>query len=570
MKRLLPLVPLALVLLAHAAQLPPAWRGERYFGHDLARCDSHLLGEALAGAARDLTDGCDTLPSQRMAWDTLSRLREAWADRSSIAGFLASDLWSATVEARALNFLDFSLFVWPARLLLPLGPALLVLHLGPILLATAAGYAFGRSTGASAPASFAGALVAGTSGAVIEASQRGQYPQALSLAAFFLYFAGIERLRSGERGGTLAAGAGLAISALLYWQNPLILAVGTGAWLLGRRPDRRILARGALAVTAAAVVCLPAAWPVLAAAGTEEKVQLLAWGTPFPTDATDTRRLADLVDEVPWTVAVSPSRGWLLPVLPLLPLALTGASPGRVATWLVAGVLILGPLPMVPEWLGTTDAGTLGGVWRRENPVYTFIYQWLPTASRMRHPLRYGLLLTVALAAMTVAGTERWRENRSRLVTIALVAAAAWAILAGPWPLRSSPLPTALLAAVEPCEEFVLAAPPPDDRQRNGVRRLEALTWKPAYPVDESRSGGVGEPTAFHRARSSTVVTDLAVALRGDPGAIGAGTCVLLDPAWLAPEERSPTRRRLARTFGEAKPEVTLSPEGGEVEIYRR
>lgn len=561
---------LALVLLAHAPSLPGALRGESFYGHDLENCDSHL-GPPLDRAARDLTDGCDTLPSQRMAWDTLTRVQEAWQARHSTGGFLFREVWQATVEARALNLLDFFLAVWPARLLLPLGPALALLHLGPVLLATAAGFAYGRLAGASRLACVAGALVAGTSGAVIECCLRGQYPQALSLPTFLVYFAGIQRLRAGEAGGVRLTTGGLAASALLYWQNPLILLLGTTAWLAaGPWPDRRAWRRAAIAVGIAAVVCLPAAWPVLRALGAEEKVDLVAWGTPFPAGSEDTRQLADLVDEVPWTVALSPSLGWLLPALPLLPLAFAGRLPRWIAVWALAGLLILGPLPAVPEWLGTTDADTLGGVWRRENPVYTLVYQWVPSASRMRHPLRYGLLLAVALVALTVRGTDLWGEKRPRLAGWLVAAGAAWAVLVGPWPLRSSPLPADLLAAIAPCDEFLLAAPASGDRQRNAIHRLEALAWKPAYPVDESRAGGVGAPTGQQRARSAERVADLAAALRGDPGAVGAGTCVLYDPDWLPPEEQRLVHRRLPRAFGEVRASVALSPQTGKVEIYRR
>ncbi len=327
-----PLLPWLPPLAAGLAQLGVArasWGGERYPGFP--------------------TLASDTLNAQKLSLDTLAAIRAAWDRAEGISGaahFLAVDLWRAAVESRALNWLDMALLTWPLRSALPIGQALTIQAVALVVLAAVGGQLFARALGAGPGGRAAAGAVAGGAGVAVTSAGVGQGPQA--------------RIAP----GAALAGGGLALAALLYWQAALILAVGWSLFAAGaqlaqlRSPEpRRLrwLVRSGLAGLAGALACLPAAWPLLGVAGDEPLLEVLPWGTPFPrpwTQAwTDYPRAGQaLYDSVPAGRLLSPTRGWLAPAAPLLPLLWLGVR-GRwraAAPWLallLCAGLVLGPLP---------------------------------------------------------------------------------------------------------------------------------------------------------------------------------------------------------------------------------
>jgi hypothetical protein len=431
-------------------------------------------------------------------------------------------------------------------------------------LAGVAGVGFAWAIGTSPLAGLAAGVVAGSSGVVVESVLRGQYPQA-SLPAALALFAGLVRMSRGQRGGTALCVAGAAAAALFYWQNVLVLGAGVALFGLGTRaagPFAPGTARRlTIAVAITTVVCLPAALPVLAtlARGAEEKLAIAPWGTPFPADTRDPRDLVDLIDEVPWFVLLSPRGGWL-PVLPLLPAAIYGLRGRAGVGWgllAVAGLLLtLGPLPVVPAGFGGHVVAGYGALPRVGNPVYDFVYQWVPTASRMRHPMRWATLLAVAMTAVTARGVDGLRARWPDHALLAVATALAWVGFVGPWPLRESPFPGDTIAALAGCTAIVLPAEPPGDRERDDVRRLEGLLWVPRTPSDDHGNGGTGAPSATMAAADVAREAALAAALDGEPADLG-GACVLFEPQWVGSDGLA-VRQRLLAAFG--APVATLVP----------
>ncbi|MDP2312689.1 MAG: hypothetical protein Q8P41_07275 [Pseudomonadota bacterium] len=553
---------LATLFASQAGSVQRAWVGESVLGHRFDRCQAHLAADPVvpgvplaANAPQRVGEGCDTIYSLRIGWDAWRRARTAWEQRTSVASFVFVDYWQVAVEARALNVLDLVLFMWPARLLLPPAAALTVMHLGLVVLAGLSGVLFARLLRLSPLAGLAAGLVTASSGVVLESLQRGQYPQA-TLVGTLLFFPGLVRILRGERGGVALAALGAALSCLLYWQNALVLGVGAvllvagtrvGGPFVPRAPLRLLMAAGAVVL-----LCLPGALPVVQTilAGTESKLAVIPWGTPFPLDAA-LPDYDDLLDEVPWYLLLSPRAGWI-PVLPLLPLAAIGVWRRDRLGWallIVVGLaLSLGPLPVLPGDLGTRVVEGYGSGERGANPVYLFVYQWLPTASRMRHPIRWSALLVVGMAACTAYGIDRLRARFPDHALLAVVAGLGWAAFVGPWPLRERPFPQDLVDATATCSAIVLPSRPNGPVELDDVHRLEGLLWLPRAPEEGNGTGGVGRSTEASTSWSRETMFKLSTALNGDPTALG-DACVIYEPRWVGPNATT-VRAQLVRTYG--------------------
>jgi hypothetical protein len=553
----------AALLLSHAPSLPAAWRGAVVYAHPFDLCDSHFaLRAAPTPEAYNGAGSCDTIYSLRMGWDGWRRAADAWGGDGSILAFFAYNLWAVSVDARALNVLDLVLFVWPARLLFDPAAALVVLNLGLVALGALAGVLVARLMGQSALAGLAAGVVIGGSGVVSEHILRGQYPQAVLLGAV-LFLVGLQRCYQDQRGGVWLAGGGAALAALLYWQNAVILGLGGIVLLVGLRADdrpapgtvRRLVLGGLLSLLLAA----PAAVPVLEAmaAGTEAKMELLPWGTAFPAWNEPDAVLLDLIDEVPWFELLSPRSGFL-PALPLLPIAIYGLWRRRHAAWLglvVLGlVLALGPFPPVPELFDGKTLLPWGDVPRREHPIYQWVYQWVPTASRQRHPMRWLGLSTIGFAVATAWGVDALRTRWPRLIPGVVVGALAWVALVGPWPLRQSPFPQDVVDAFAGCEAIVLDRVPIGEREVDDLQRLEGLLWLPRAPVQSQGTGGTGKPTEAFRtwARAHEgALQRLMVGgkVRREDLESLRGSCVVQEASW-SPEGHDQRRQALDANLG--------------------
>ena len=561
---------LATLLATHAPSLPGAVRGDIAYSYSFDLCEGHFVSEAAPAKreGRPSAEGCDTPYSQRMGWDGWRRAAEAWRARESTLGFLFVDLWHVATDARALNVVDLMVFMWPARLLFEPAAGLAALHLGLVALAVASGVVFARTLGASALAGAAAGIVVGGSGLVLESVQRGQYPQAV-LAGALLFFAGLVRIVHGERHGVLLAAGGSGVAALLYWQNGLILGVGAVLFLVGSRlagpfaagTFRRLVAGAALAVA----VCLVPAAPVIETMvkGEEMKVKVEPLGTPFPIGSTNSDDFVDLIDEVPYFILFSPAEGWI-PALPLLPLALVGVARRERVGWALLAVfgatMALGPLPALPDGIGGGVIPGYGAMNRTENPAYPAVYQWVPTASRQRHPMRWATLLLVGMAAATAFGVDRARKKWPDHTLVAVVAGAGWVAWVGPWPLREADFPQEVVDALGSFEALVLPRVPGGERDLDDVHRLEGLLWVPRAPARSRGTTGVGGPTPEMRTWSKSVEEALAARLGGaappaeDPL---AGTCVIFEKSWFD-QDGDRIRASLVRTFGD--PAFALAP----------
>ncbi len=538
-----------------------------------------LRGVAVPGAPLD--DG-DTLYSLRLADDAWGWLRAAGS---------LSDVLAMPVRARVLNALDLVVAVWPARALAELvgaAPALAALHVGLVMAAGAAGAVYARALGTGVAGAAVGGIVAGASGMVLAVVGVGQYPQGLVLFPL-LWFAGVARTWRGEGGGVALAVVGGAGSLLAYWLFAPILALGTAvlaaaAWTVAWGVGPRV-GRGALVIGAGvAASVLPWALPVLGAA--ETKVASVPWGTPFHAAAFWPDAAAHVVGEVPLATLLSPAAGWL-PALPLLFAAALGV---RRATWpwlalvLVGAVLALGPLPMVPG-LGAPVPGLLEAVpavpgWmdpavlshaeRVDNLPYQVVYQWLPGASRMRHPLRWGVLLLAGLVPLVAFGVDRV-ARRARWPLVA--AGAAWALIVGPWPLPSAAFPGDVVRALDGCAEVLYPALP---RTTGGtmerVTRLDGLHGRPRYPRRFDPRGGVGDPPPDVVVTSGEREAMLLRVAMGDTAGLAAGACLVVDPVVTLDADvvTAALTTALGAPVTVAFPAHTVDPVGpGELRVWR-
>jgi hypothetical protein len=573
----LALAVVAVVLAVHAQGLVASLRGNALFGHPLGTCDSHLLGPEHLGARRpDIVDACDLPYSHRIALDALDRIGDRW-DTLSLPAFLLRAPWEVAVESRAMNVLDFVLFLWPAHALFDSPGAIAVVHVGLVALAAVGAFAFARVLNVSTVGALGAALVCGTAGPVLECLARGQYPQAASAVPFLLYFLGLAWIVGGRRpgvrpsvvrrAGVVPAAVGMALAALFYWQNALVLGLGTLVFIVaagprtawaGRRP---LLAAAALTV----VLCLPALVPLLTvlAEGADDKLRLLPWGTSYASQLATGAVPGDLLDEVPWFVALDPSRGWALPLMPLLPAAFLGFRRRGSRPWLAlalfGAVMALGPLPVVPTWLGGIVLPEFGPLPRRENHLYTLIYQWVPSASRMRHPLRYALLASVGLTWAVAHGLPRLESWRRGAGVVSVGAALAWAVAFGPWPAAHHPFPRPVLEALDDCRVLVLLGTPAQEAHRDQVLRLAGLTWHPVWPVDiQIGIRGAARPDARQTALSGAISGALAMRLQGGAAALPEGACVVFNPAWNVDPDTAWSR--LNQAFG--PPVATVDIDG--------
>ncbi len=545
-----PLLPALGLLLAHLPGLSRAWSGQASFG-----CDGAL-------------DRCDTLYTLELAYGALQRVSESWAAVEGPAGalgFLFSGLWRTAVEARVLNLLDLILVVWPLRATLPVGPTLVVAHLALLLAAVLAGALFARALGCGPLGSSAGALVVGSSGLVLHSATQGHFAQAL-IAPSLLLLAGLVRLWRGRRWGlTLTVGAA-TVALLLYWQNALLLGLGAlllaaGALLAGWPRSRSLPVGLALAALGTVLLLLPAALPVLdgMATASDAKLAVEPWGSPFllPGQPGWEHRSASayaLLDAVGWRALLSPRSGWLLPALPLLPALALGAWDRRTLPWTLllgfAALMMLGPLPPWPAWLGGEVHELHDAVPRAANPLYIAVHRWVPSASRMHHALRWGVLATAAVAALAALGLERLAARRPPLAWGLLAAGVAWAAIAGPWPLKLHAFPGDVERATADCGAIWLA-PSRLDRSLGRVPGepylLQGVAWRRFYPVTWDSTQGRPPPTVAEAAASQRAEASIQALIAGHPPPepLPPRTCLLVDRgASLVPAEALGARLR--------------------------
>ena len=542
------------LLLAHAPSLPSAIRGESIYAYAFDQCTGQFSNVAAPSSPETaITDGCDAVLTQRMSWEGWRRFRDAWEARRTLGSFLLTDIWQVALDARTLTILDLILFVWPTRLWLPAAQSMALLHLGLVALSAAGGVGFARSLRVSTTAGIAAGLTAATSAVVLEAVLRGQYPQAC-LPASLAFFAGLVRLARGERYGVALTTAGASLATMLYWQAVVVLGLGAvlfGAALRWSGPfARSTFPRLGVVIVLCTIICLPPAFPVLMAMvnGTESKFVMVPLGTPFPDITSDPKGMTDLIDEVPWFVLLSPKAGWL-PVLPLLPAVVLGLRGRTGAAWSLIAIfgagMALGPLPVVP-WSGYVVEG-YSTLERGSNWLYNAVYMWVPTASRMLHPMRWAMLLSVAMTAATAVGFDRLRDRWPKLALPMLGAAFGWAMLVGPWPLLHTPFPRATVDAFEGCTDIIIAGELPymsgyefgaadSALVHDDVHRLEGLLWVDRSPLDHFMSRGpVGEATVKMQQLNLTRSAQINAALAGDPTAAAAlsGACVIYESDWI-------------------------------------
>ena len=523
---------------AALAQLPvvfACWSGERYPGFPTLRSD--------------------TLNARKLALDTWLTLAERWQDAEGpggVAAFLARDLWQVPVDSRALNLLDMALVVWPAQAIAG-QRAVLLQSVLLVVLAAVGGQLFARALGAGPAGRAAAGLVAGTSGLTLTTAALGQIPQAITAPAL-LSLAGLWRISEGRRGGVPLAAVGLALTALLYWQGALVLGLG---WLLfalgglagrGPRAVARALPAAAAAGAVGALLVAPAAWPVLTAMGSEPLLDTLPYGTPFPTPGTPEwvawpRAEQTLYDAIALPQLLSPLRGWLVPALALLPAVVLGAW-GRwraAAPWLallLVALLVVGPYPAL------TDERSL------TNPIYDAAFRWLPTASRMHHPMRWAVPMIAGLAALAAVGMDRIGAARPRLAAGLLAAGALQAAAIGPWPLTTSPWPGGVARALSDCE--VIYFPSAFDAQwlDHARAHTSGLAWRPGRPPPTHADLPFALPSGEAAEAVRAEKRDLRRLLSGKlPAALAPGGCVVLD-AGVQGVGRQRAGRRLEDAFG--------------------
>lgn len=541
--RLAFLLPVVALVYAHARGLGPAWRGEAWFGGNLLE---------------DRVDLLHTLAFWGPTWD---RLGEAW--QAGPLRFFWSGFWRVPVEVRSFTPLDPGLLLYPLRALLPLGPLLLGVHMGLLLAAILAGYGFVRDLGGGRLAAAAGALACGTSGAMLTCTARAQYAQAL-LPIFLAFFLGLHRIWRGRRGGVALTAAAATLALLLYWLNALLLGLGALAWIVGAllarlpsgtAPWRHLLLAAAITLVASA----PAAWPMLEAMASGEEGRILATQAATPWGMASSARLA-VLDAVALPHLLSPNRGWIVPVLPLLPVVVLGLCRRESLPWaallLLSGLLLPGPVLLFSDPGGPAAEGGL------PNPFYLLFHHGVPLGERLFHPLRWGVLSTTALAALVTTGWEHAALSRAHLRESLLVLALGWATWAGPWPMGQHPLPGALEEAFAPCTQVVLTPQTPQapDRVPGQDWLLEGLVNRPFYPTRFDPDQGLPPPTPAREARSAEIQGAMRSLLETGtlPPSLGRGTCVVLDPAVSHPPPQE-VRRALASL---APPLVVTVPAG--------
>ncbi len=533
------ILPVAGLLLAHLPGLGRAWSGDHYFG-----CDG-------------FQDRCDTLYTLKLARGAWLHMVDAWdaVDGPLDAlGFLLQDLWSLAIQARVLNLLDLLVWVFPLRASLPVGPAMVFMNLGLLLAAVVSGVIYAWALGCGPIGRAAAGLTVGTAGVVLHSAAHGQYAQAM-IAPCLLVLAGLVRLWRGQRWGLFLTAGALAISLTLYWLNALLLGFA-GALLLStalavRWPRARSLPLALLLVVVITLVLvLPAALPVMDGifTGAETKLRMDGWGDPYllPGDPGFMDRghsAFAVLDEVAWWELLSPRSGWLLPALPLLPATVLAALSKRALPWvaLVAlGVLMmLGPLPQIPEWLSGGLGGTVhelyGEAPRIQNHLYTLYHQWVPGASRMHHALRWGLLVAAGVATLTALGMDRVAAARPRLAWGLLAAGVLWAATVGPWPLSLAVFPGVAERTLAQCSELWLVPiePEHEDPTRNAdeAALLDGVTWKSALPIIYDVFSGWPPPTPADEATGERIRASMDAILTGypPPAPVPPGACVLMD-----------------------------------------
>jgi len=542
---LLPWLAPVAALLAHLPVAAACWSGQRYPGFPTLRSDS--------------------LNARKLALDTWLVLGERWQAAEGLGGvlsFLTRDLWQVPVESRALNFLDMALVVWPVQALAG-ERAVVVQGIVLVALAVAGGQLFARALGAGPAGRAAAGLVAGGAGLTLTTAALGQIPQAITAPAL-LSLAGLWRISEGRRGGLPLAGVGLTLTALLYWQGALVLGLGWALFAAGRALRLEALP-GFLAGAAAAgllgiALALPAALPVLQAMGQEPLLATLPYGTPFPSPGTPEwtawpRAEQTLYDAIPIAELLSPLRGWLLPALTLLPAVAAGVwGRGRAAApWLAllaAAALVVGPYPVLYGDLYGVHYGAHDGAHTVINPIYDAAFRWLPTASRMHHPMRWAALVTAGLAALAAVGMDRIWAARPRLAAGLLVLAALQAATLGPWPLTTSPWPGEVARALSDCERLYFPSAFDAQWLDHARAHTSGVAWRPSEPPPTHKAlpFAIPEGEALEAARATK--RDLRRLLAGKlPDDLAPGACVLLD-AGVQGVGRQRAARRLEEAWG--------------------
>jgi len=300
-----------------------------------------------------------------------------------------------------------------------------------------AGYVLGWTVGGGrrGPAVAAGAVLLASNFAWAELIH-GRAEQGL-LAFSALYVAGLIQLsRGGGKGTAVATGLALAAAGFGYWFYAVFLAVPwlglAAARLIRRRPDPASLVPLGIVLGIAAVLLLPAAWPVIARMGEADSgyARAVADSAHASGLAGNLRRLYSitLLDTALWPSAPFPQRvcvGLPFILIALLVGSLVVGRARRMAGILPWIALVGIAMAFGPEvQLRPGEPLLVGG---RLVPMPSRVLDGLPLFERMWWPHRW-LSLTViggaGCAAALVAALPAGRPARIAAVVLALLALA--------------------------------------------------------------------------------------------------------------------------------------------------
>ena len=171
----------------------------------------------------------------------------------------------------------------------------------------------------------------------------------------------------------------------------------------------------------------------------------------------------------------------------------------------------------------------------QENHIYTLFHQWVPSASRMHHALRWGLLATAAVAALSAGGMDRIAARRPGLAWGLVAAGVLWTATMGSWPLSLSVFPGVAERAMHTCSELWLTPIEPEREAPTRVpderSMLDGVYWKTSLPITYDVHEGWSPLTTEEEAKGVRIQATLDAMLTGfpSPHAVPAGACVLVD-----------------------------------------
>jgi hypothetical protein len=314
----------------------------------------------------------------------------------------------------------------------------------------------------------------------------------------------------------LAFAACLSLQALSSFYNGLFLAVGVATFVgylaVRRQLDRRFVGQLAAASVLAAVLLVPFAAPYFAArrlygfTRTLDEVQLLS-ATPsdylyaHPRSVLYGERLGRARSGKSPENMIFP--GFLAPALAFVGLfAGRGRGPDdgrRVEKGPFLGVLIVAVLLSMGPWL------VLPGSAGRVPLPYLLLYHWFPGFQGLRVPVRFVVLVMLALGTLAGIGTarlaagvaRRWGRAASGLSVAVIVAVLA--LEASISPVAVEPIETG--EAVPPVYRWLAEQPagtpvvelPFETRRHDEVMYFSTYHWQ---PIVNGASGF--QPPAFH------------------------------------------------------------------------